>query len=131
LYNGFEWIDADNRDQSFFSFLRKGKTKDDFLVVLCNFTGISYPEFRIGVPESGEFREAFNSDHIEFGGTGTVNKKTILTSEEPYNGQPYSINVTIPAYGFQIIRPVKKRKERKGNGKEKVRSHAVSRRERK
>jgi 1,4-alpha-glucan branching enzyme len=60
-----------------------------------------------------------------------VNKKTIIAEEEPFHGQPFSLNLAIPPFGFQIIRPVKKRKERKGNGKEEVRSHVISRRERK
>jgi 1,4-alpha-glucan branching enzyme len=130
-HEGFEWIDCNNENQSIFSFIRKGKTENDFLVVICNFTGVHYPEFKIGVPAQGEFREIFNSDHQEFGGAGFINKKTLMAAEEPFHGKPYSINLTIPAYGFQIIRPVKKRKERKGNGKEKVRSHAIGRRERK
>jgi 1,4-alpha-glucan branching enzyme len=58
-----------------------------------------------------------------------MNKKTIIASEEPYHGQKHSVELAIAPFGFQIIRPVKKRKERKGNGKEKVRSHVVSRRE--
>jgi 1,4-alpha-glucan branching enzyme len=131
LQDGFEWIDADNSNQSIFSFMRKGKKEDETLIVICNFTGVSYPIYKIGVPKSGEFREIFNSDHIEYGGAGLVNKKTILAVEEPFHGQPCSIDITIPPFGFQIIRPVKKRKERKGNGKEKVRSHVISRRERK
>jgi 1,4-alpha-glucan branching enzyme len=131
LQDGFEWIDADNSNQSIFSFMRKGKKEDETLIVICNFTGVSYPIYQIGVPKSGEYREIFNSDHIEYGGAGLVNKKTILAVEEPFHGQPCSIDITIPPFGFQIIRPVKKRKERKGNGKEKVRSHVISRRERK
>ncbi|WP_144555242.1 1,4-alpha-glucan branching protein GlgB [Bacillus sp. X1(2014)] len=130
LQDGFQWIDADNSAQSIYSFIRKGKKEDETLVVICNFTGVSYPVYTIGVPKSGEYREIFNSDHEEYGGAGLVNKKTIIAAEEPYHGQPHSINLTIPAFGFQIIRPVKKRKERKGNGKEKVRSHVISRRKR-
>ncbi|MEH7085886.1 1,4-alpha-glucan branching protein GlgB [Neobacillus drentensis] len=130
LQDGFQWIDANNSEQSIFSFIRKGKKEDETLVVICNFTGVSYPVYKIGVPKSGEYREIFNSDHEEYGGAGLVNKKTIIAAEEPYHGQPHSINLTIPAFGFQIIRPVKKRKERKGNGKEKVRSHVISRRKR-
>ncbi|MFF2449175.1 1,4-alpha-glucan branching protein GlgB [Neobacillus sp. NPDC058068] len=131
LQDGFEWIDANNSNQSIFSFIRKGKKEADSLIIICNFTAISYPVYRIGVPKSGEYREIFTSDQEEYGGTGLINKKTILAMEEPFHGQPYSINLTIPPFGFQIIRPVNKRKERKGNGKEKVRSHAVSRGERK
>ncbi|KLT15071.1 1,4-alpha-glucan branching protein GlgB [Neobacillus vireti] len=131
LQDGFEWIDANNSNQSIFSFIRKGKKEADSLIIICNFTAISYPVYRIGVPKLGEYREIFTSDQEEYGGTGLINKKTILAMEEPFHGQPYSINLTIPPFGFQIIRPVNKRKERKGNGKEKVRSHAVSRGERK
>ncbi|MDF2854297.1 MAG: glycogen branching protein [Neobacillus sp.] len=131
LQNGFEWIDPNNREQSIFSFIRKGKNVDDFLIILCNFTGISYTDYKIGVPVPGEFRETFTSDLEEYGGAGNVNKKTIRALEDPFHGYPFSIEVVIPPYGFQVIRKVNKRRERVGNGKEKVRSHAFSRRERK
>ncbi|MEH7355461.1 1,4-alpha-glucan branching protein GlgB [Neobacillus drentensis] len=131
LQDGFEWIDANNSQQSIFSFIRKGKKVEDYLIIICNFTGVSYTIYKIGVPKAGEYRVIFNSDQQEYGGAGLTNKKTIFSVEEPFHGQPFSIELTIPPFGFQIIRPVKKRKERKGNGKEKMRSHAVSRRERK
>ncbi|MEH7492314.1 1,4-alpha-glucan branching protein GlgB [Neobacillus niacini] len=131
MHDGFEWIDCNNYSQSVFSFIRNGKTENDYLIIICNFTGVHYPEYKIGVPAQVEFREIFNSDDTEFGGAGFVNKKTFMALDEPFHGRPYSVNVTIPPFGFQIIRPVKKRKERKGNGKEKVRGNAIGRRERK
>lgn len=130
FYDGFEWIDANNSEQSIFSFIRKGKKEDEFLVVICNFTGVSYQNYQIGIPVPGEYREILNSDRDEFGGTGLINKKTILSHEESFHGKPYSVKLTIPPFGVLILRPVKKRKERKGNGKEKVRSHAIGRRKR-
>jgi 1,4-alpha-glucan branching enzyme len=129
LQKGFEWIDVHNSDQSIFSFIRKGNAAGEFLAVVCNFTGICYRDYRIGIPAPGEYREIFNSDKEEFGGVGLINKKTIMAIENSFHGKPYSVNLTIPAFGILIIRPVKKRKERKGNGKEKVRSHAFGRRE--
>ncbi|HJV31015.1 MAG TPA: 1,4-alpha-glucan branching protein GlgB [Bacillales bacterium] len=129
LHKGFEWIDVHNSDQSIFSFIRKGNAAEEFLAVVCNFTGICYRDYRIGIPTPGEYREIFNSDKEEFGGAGHINKKTIKAIEKSFHGKPYSVNLTIPAFGILIIRPVKKRKERKGNGKEKVRSHAFGRRE--
>lgn len=131
LWEGFEWIDVDNSKQSIFSFIRKGKNEDEFLVVISNFTGVSYQDYKVGVPKLGEYREILNSDYVEYGGTGHINKKVIVAADEPFHGRPYSVNITIPPFGFLILRPVKKRKERKGNGKEKVRSNAVGRRERK
>jgi 1,4-alpha-glucan branching enzyme len=130
-HDGFEWIDCNNESQSVFSFIRKGETENDYLIIICNFTGVHYPEYKIGVTYQSEFREILNSDHQDFGGAGLVNKKTFIAEEEPFHGKPYSVNVTIPPFGIQIIRPVKKRKERKGNGKEKVRGNAIGRRERK
>ncbi|GHH97393.1 1,4-alpha-glucan branching protein GlgB [Neobacillus kokaensis] len=130
LQDGFEWIDADNNEQSIFSFIRRGKKEEDLLIIVCNFTGVGYKEYKVGVPNPGVYREVFNSDHEEYGGGGRINKKTLTAAAEPFHGMPYSLNVTIAPFGFQILRPIKKRKERKGNGKEKVRSHAFSRRER-
>jgi 1,4-alpha-glucan branching enzyme len=128
LHDGFEWIDVNNSSQSIFSFIRKGKKEGEFFTVICNFTGLSYENYKVGVPAPGEYREIFNSDQEEFGGTGRINKKVIVASDEPFHGKANSINLTIPPFGILILRPVKKRKERKGNGKEKVRSYAVGRR---
>lgn len=130
LYEGFEWIDVNNSEQSIFSFIRKGKGDQNFLAIICNFTGISYQDYQIGIPEAGEYREIFNSDKKEFGGAGEMNKNILKAAEAPFHGKPYSLKLTIPAFGILMIRPVKKRKERKGNGKEKVRSHVAGRRER-
>ncbi|MGG5252646.1 1,4-alpha-glucan branching protein GlgB [Neobacillus sp. SM06] len=131
LHEGFEWIDVNNSEQSIFSFIRKGKNEKEFIAVVCNFTAVNYQDYRIGIPESGEYREIFNSDKEEFGGTGAVNKKVIKAEEIPFHGKPYSLKLTIPPFGIVMLRPVKKRKERKGNGKEEVRGHVTGRRERK
>lgn len=131
IHEGFEWIDVNNSEQSIFSFIRKGKKEDEFLVIVCNFSSAYYRDYLIGIPVAGEYREIFNSDNEEFGGAGFINKRVIKTAVKPLHGKPYSINVTIPAFGISIMRPVRKRKERIGNGKEKVRSHAIGRRERK
>lgn len=130
LLDGFEWMDVNNNEQSMFSFIRKGKKEEDAIIIICNFTGISYQDYQIGVPNPGEYREILNNDNLEFGGAGHINKHTIPASDEPFHGRTHSIKLTIAPYGFQMIRQVKKRKERKGNGKEKVRSHAAGRRER-
>jgi 1,4-alpha-glucan branching enzyme len=130
LHDGFEWIDVNNARQSIFSFIRKGTKEDDFLVIICNFTPALYHDYRIGVPKQGSYREIFNSDSESFGGANCINKKVLKTEEIEFHGKPFSLKMSIPPFGISILRPVKHRKERKGNGKEKVRSHAVSRRER-
>ncbi|QVY60818.1 1,4-alpha-glucan branching protein GlgB [Cytobacillus gottheilii] len=126
-HEGFEWIDADNKEQSIFSFIRRGDDPEEFYVVVCNFTDRSYADYQIGVPYEGEYREIFNSDLEAFGGTNQINKKLLKSMEIPFHGKQWCIQMTIPPFGASILRHVKKRKGRKGNGKEKLRSHAVSR----
>lgn len=127
LQSGFEWIDVHNSDQSVFSFVRKGKKEDDFYIIICNFTEKTYSNYKVGVPFEYQYRELFNSDHEEFGGSGHVNKKVLTVNNEVFHGRPYHIQMNVPPFGISILRPVKTRKERKGSGKEKVRSHASSR----
>lgn len=127
-YEGFEWIDADNKDQSIFSFIRKGKKENNILVIVCNFTGVVYENFKVGVPSYTYYNEIFNSDDDSYGGSGQVNKKKIKTIEKPFHNQPSHLEMTIPPFGISILRPVKTRKGIKSSGTEKnVRSHVTRR----
>lgn len=126
LQEGYEWIDANNHEQSIFSFIRQGEKEEDFLIVICNFTYHTYEEYLIGVPKAGSYREILNSDDERFGGANYINKKIIKAKENSFHGRPYSIPVTIPAYSIIILRPVQHRKGRKENGKETVRRNAIS-----
>jgi len=110
---GFEWIDVHNAEQSIFSFIRKGKKEDDLLIVVCNFTDVVYYDYKVGVPLLTTYREVFNSDDVRFGGSGQINKKAIAAVEEPFHGKPYHISITIPPFGITILRPMRKRGERK------------------
>ncbi|MBB5326242.1 1,4-alpha-glucan branching enzyme [Anoxybacillus tepidamans] len=127
---GFEWIDVHNAEQSIFSFVRKGKKENDILIVVCNFTETTYHDYKVGVPLLATYKEAFNSDAMIFGGAGYVNKKPIVAVEEPFHGKPYHIQMTIPPFGISVLRLMRKREERKGDGKEKVHRHVVGRRAR-
>lgn len=127
-HEGFEWIDVNNKEQSIFSFIRKGEKEEDFLVVICNFTYHTYEDYLIGVPKEGSYREILNSDREEFGGANYINKKVLKAQKTAFHGRPYSVQLTIPAFSITILRPVQHRKGRKENGKEKVRRNATSRR---
>lgn len=65
-------IDADNRDQSVLSFIRQGKVRHDFLIVLLNFTPVQRDGFKVGVPYPGTYKEVLNSSRSEFGGDWTA-----------------------------------------------------------
>jgi 1,4-alpha-glucan branching enzyme len=100
---GFDWIDPDNSEQSIISFVRKGKRKGDYCIVLCNFTPEVYHNFRIGVPAKGSYLEMINSDAKSFGGSGQVNGEPVPTEETPFHNRPYSMTVTVPPLGISIF----------------------------
>ncbi|WP_459503493.1 1,4-alpha-glucan branching protein GlgB [Bacillus sp. C1] len=127
---GFQWIDADNNEQSIFSFIRKGDKEEDVLVVICNFTNIAYGNYKVGVPEFQYYNEILNSDDAVYGGSGQVNKKRLKVIGEPYHNQSAHVEITIPPLGVCILRPVKTRKgSKKQNGtKADVCSNVTSRR---
>ena len=93
---GFEWIDANNIEQSIYVFLRRGKSTDSVLVVICNFTPMVYQNYRIGVPSGGMWEELLNSDHEKYGGSGHINKTRKRASKISANSRPYSIKITVP-----------------------------------
>ena len=102
--SGFEWIDADNCNQSIFSFIRKGKKEDEILVFVCNFTPVVYHDFRLGVPLNGEYVEVLNTDNECFGGSNQLNKNVIVSEKIKYHNRLYSINIKIPPMAASIYK---------------------------
>ena len=104
--SGFEWIDGSNSAQSVLTFLRRGGDSDTDVVLVClNFTPEPREHYRIGVPRSGSWREAFNSDAVDFGGSGMGNLGRVSTVPIAWNGRRDSISVTIPPLGAVFFKP--------------------------
>ena len=103
-WDGFEWIDPDDRADSILSYARRGE-KDDVTLVVINFRTDSHFGFRLGAPEPGRWREIFNSDEERFGGSGLHYNPGILRTEEvPANGRAQSLTLTVPPLGGVILR---------------------------
>ncbi|MFL2030099.1 1,4-alpha-glucan branching protein GlgB [Loigolactobacillus zhaoyuanensis] len=102
---GLTIIDADDPASNALSFLRQGKHKYDFLVGVFNFIPQERQHFRVGVPYAGTYHELLNTESKEFGGTWTKLQGTFTAEAVPYKGQPYSIQVILPAAGALIIQP--------------------------
>lgn len=100
--HGFRWIECDDADNSVFSFVRRSDAEELYFV--CNFTPAAYPEFRLGVLESGTYEEVFNSDKTEFGGSGFINPDHIASQEVAWNRLPESISIKVPPLGMTIFR---------------------------
>jgi len=93
---GFEWIDAADALQSVISFIRKGKSTDDILLVICNFTPMTHFKYRVGVPRRGRWTDILNGDDKEYGGSGQSNPGGLEAAKIPWHGRPYSLEIALP-----------------------------------
>ena len=100
---GFEWVDADESDDSVVTYLRRGRETPDVLVA-CNFTPIVRYNYRVGVPASGFWREVMNTDAQEYGGSGQGNMGGVNSAPIPMHGRPHSLNLTLPPLAVVILR---------------------------
>ncbi len=79
-WEGFKWIDADNRGESILSMRRSDKNGNEIIMV-ANLTPVDRPEFHLGVPELGEYEVLLSSDDEIYGGTGAHAKKSFTSFE--------------------------------------------------
>jgi len=93
---GFEWVDCNDNAASVLSLLRKGRSPEDKVLIVCNFTPVPRENYRVGVPSGGFWRELLNSDAREYGGTGLGNLGGCEASAQPAHGRPYSLSLTLP-----------------------------------
>ncbi len=104
-HQSFEWIDFHDSDNSVISFMRQDlEEKEDTLVFVCNFTPIPREGYRIGAPLPGYYNVLMNSDERKYGGSGGGNHSGLMADEIPWQGQPYSLNLSIPPLGTLILR---------------------------
>jgi len=93
---GFEWIDCNDVEHSVVSLVRKGRSPDDLVVAVCNFTPMTHYNYRVGVPHPGFWKELLNSDAREYGGSGQGNLGGVEAAPVPLHGRPYSLTITLP-----------------------------------
>jgi 1,4-alpha-glucan branching enzyme len=93
---GFDWIDCDDALQSVLSFIRRGRSTDEIVLVVCNFTPIPRHNYQVGVPRGGFWREILNSDAREYGGSGQGNMGGIHASPTAFHGRSHSLNLVVP-----------------------------------
>ncbi|MBZ4683193.1 MAG: 1,4-alpha-glucan branching protein [Fusobacteriales bacterium] len=94
-YEGFEWIDFNDSDNSIISFIRKSKDGEKILCAF-NFTPAVQNDYRIGVPESGYYEEILNSDSEIFYGSNVGNLGGVYSEPIPIHGRNDSIKINIP-----------------------------------
>ncbi|GAB6192829.1 1,4-alpha-glucan branching protein GlgB [Desulfocastanea catecholica] len=94
--SGFQWIDANDTDNSVLSFMRKAKSSNAFLVIVSNFTPVPWHGYRIGVPEPGYYQEIFNSDSDYYWGSNVGNNGGQATEPISVHGHPQSLSLVLP-----------------------------------
>ena len=102
--SGFDWIDCHDADQSVVSYLRRARD-GRFVIVVFNFTPVPRTGYRIGVPQGGTYREAFNSDSRHYGGSDLGNGEGLDAAARPWMGLAYSLVMTLPPLAAVIVEP--------------------------
>jgi 1,4-alpha-glucan branching enzyme len=104
-YEGFEWLDCNDWENSTLSFLRKGNSPEEVVLVICNFTPVPRENYRIGVPRGGLWRERLNSDAHDYGGGGIGNFGSVEAAPLPSHGRHHSLTVRLPPLATLFFTP--------------------------
>jgi len=101
---GFAWLDPNDSEHCVVSFLRHGRSNRDIVAVILNCTPSPRFNYRVGVPYAGYWREIFNSDAAEFGGSGHGNLGGLESAPISYHGHPCALDLTVPPLGAVLLR---------------------------
>ncbi|MEM9343433.1 MAG: 1,4-alpha-glucan branching protein GlgB [Pseudomonadota bacterium] len=104
LTEGFQWIDGGDAEHSTLSWIRWGADGDAPAVVICNFTPVERPGWRVGLPRAGRWAEVINTDAEVYGGGNRGNMGGVTTDAEGWHGQPVSATLTLPPLSTIILR---------------------------
>jgi 1,4-alpha-glucan branching enzyme len=103
-WQGFEWIDANDSDNSVFSFIRRGKNPDDMIVVILNATPVVRYGYLVGVPRAGHYEEILNTDAEVYGGSNVGNLGGMNAGDRAWQGRQHSLALTLPPLGAVFLK---------------------------
>ncbi len=105
---GFSWIDANDASGNVLSFLRHGVDPDGkptVLACIANFSGTPKPDYRVGLPFAGRWREVLNTDAEAYGGSGVGNLGAVEGDQTVWHGRPASAVLQLPPAGVLWLAP--------------------------
>jgi 1,4-alpha-glucan branching enzyme len=102
---GFWWIDCNDRENSILSFMRQTADGSKQLAVILNLTPVPRPNYRIGLPRAGKWREVLNSDAGIYGGGNTGNLGGVTAGNQPCHGQQHSAEFYLPPLSVVAFQP--------------------------
>ncbi|HKL74883.1 MAG TPA: 1,4-alpha-glucan branching protein GlgB [Halanaerobiales bacterium] len=101
---GFEWVEADDKDKSIISFLRFPYNQENHLLVICNFTPVFRENYQVGIPFYKKYEIVFNSDLEKYGGENTINQKLYSPFKKSCNSKPYSLKIDLPPLSILYLK---------------------------
>ncbi|HAL63615.1 MAG TPA: 1,4-alpha-glucan branching enzyme [Clostridiales bacterium] len=109
-WDGFKWINAEDRDNSVLSYIRISEDGEQ-VIVCANFTPVKRDGYALSVPFAGEYKVVLNSDWEKFGGNSEM-KNTVYKAELMQGAQelPYEIKIDLPGLTAVYIKRTKKEK---------------------
>ena len=105
--DGFEWIDYNDAENSVLTYIRKGNTSTNDLIIACNMTPIPRENYRMGLPNKGKLKEIFNSDLKKYNGSGAYKNKAFAVEEKEWQYRTYSAEIAIPPLGMVAFKYIK------------------------
>jgi 1,4-alpha-glucan branching enzyme len=100
---GFQWLISDDAENNVIAWARKGRKEGEIAIVISNFTPVVRHGYRIGVPAAGHYREAFNSDAEQYGGSNVGNYGGVDAVAEASHGQDHSLTLSLPPLATVIL----------------------------
>lgn len=93
---GFEWMNADDTENSIYSFVRRNKSGKQHMLFVINMTPISRPKYKVGVPMNTQYKLILNSDDAKFGGNGGKIAKTLKAKKGEQDNREQYITFNLP-----------------------------------
>ena len=93
---GFEWLLADDRENSVYAWARHSGQGGAILAVVSNFTPVPRHGYVLPLPAAGGWREILNTDAGHYGGSGVGNLGGVTAEASPSHGKPAHAKVTLP-----------------------------------
>ncbi len=102
-WDGFEWMNADDAENSVYAFVRKSSKEANHLLFVLNMTPVKREAYRVPVPKKKKYKLLLNSDEERFGGWGNEIESEIAAEKEPCQNQDYSITLDLPPFGATVF----------------------------
>ena len=102
-WGGFEWINADDKERSTYSFYRRASNGKDNILFVLNMTPMERKGFMVGVPFAGTYTHILDSAEERFGGSGSNIPQKIKSVKGLCDYKDYSITFDLPPYGAEVF----------------------------